>query len=67
MKQQVSVDITVSFDDAVLQPDVDEAVVDAIANLRKLLMFLPTVKGKTSRGREVAFKIVDVNLPTKAR
>ena len=62
MKQKVKVEITVSFDDATLQPDVDEALVDALVGLRRMLGFLPGVKGKTARGKEVAFKITDVQL-----
>lgn len=65
MKQKVKVEITVSFDDAALQPDVDEALVDAIGGLRRMLGFLPQVKGKTARGKEVGFKIVDVQLPNE--
>lgn len=63
MKQKVKVDITVTFDDGVMQPDVEEALTDALSGLRKMLTFLPAVKGKTARGKEVAFKIVDVQLP----
>lgn len=65
MKQKVIVEITVSFDDAVLQPDVDEALVDGIGGLRRMLTFLPQVKGKTARGKEVGFKVVDVQMPSK--
>lgn len=65
MKQKVSVEITVSFDDGALQPDVDEALVDAIGGLRRMLTFLPQVKGKTARGKEVGFKVVDVQLPAR--
>lgn len=67
MKQKVKVEITVSFDDATMQPDVDEALVDAIAGLRRMLALLPAVKGKTTRGKQVAFKIVDVQLPNEKR
>lgn len=63
MKQQVTVQITVSFDDAVLQPDADEALVDAIGGLRRMLTFLPAIKGKNARGKEVAFKVVEVQMP----
>jgi hypothetical protein len=62
MKQKVKVQITVSFDDAALQPDVDEALVDAIGGLRRMLGFMPAVKGKTPKGKEVAFKITDVSV-----
>lgn len=62
MKQKVKVEITVSFDDAALQPDVNEALVDAIGGLRRMLGFMPAVKGKTPKGKEVAFKITDVQL-----
>ena len=64
MKQKVTVEITVSFDDNLLQPDVNEGLVEAIAGLRHMLAFLPAVKGKTGKGKEVGFKIVDVQLST---
>jgi len=63
VKQNVKVEIVVSFDDQHMQADVDEAVVDAIAGLKKMLVFLPAIKGKSGRGREVSFKIVDVQRP----
>lgn len=63
MKQKVKVEITVSFDDGTLQPDVEEGLVDALAGLRRMLTFLPAIRGKTSRGKEIAFKIADVQLP----
>jgi hypothetical protein len=63
MKQQVSVTLTVSFDDSVLQPDAEEALVSAVGNLQRMLSFMPTIKGKTGKGREVSFKVVDVQLP----
>lgn len=62
MKQQVSVTLTVSFDDSVLQPDADEALASAVGNLQRMLSFMPTIKGKTGKGREVSFKVVDVQL-----
>lgn len=65
MKQKVMVEITVSFDGAVLQPDVSEALVDALGGLRRMLTFLPQVKGKTARGKEVGFKVIDVQLSVK--
>jgi hypothetical protein len=63
MKQQVSVTLTVSFDDSVLQPDAEEALVSAVGNLQRMLSFMPTIKGKTGKGQEVSFKVVDVQLP----
>lgn len=63
MKQQVSVTLTVSFDDSVLQPDAEEALASAVGNLQRMLSFMPAIKGKTGKGREVAFKVVDVQLP----
>lgn len=60
MKQNVRVDITVSFDDGIMQADVDEAALDAIIGLRRMLALLPAVRGKSSRKKEVAFKITDV-------
>ena len=65
MKQKVAVEITVLFDDSVMQPDVNEALGEAIVGLRRMLTFLPSVKGKTARGKEVGFKVVDVQLSVK--
>lgn len=65
MKQKVKVEITVSFDDAALQPDVEEALLDAVGGLRRMLTFLPQVKGKTAKGKELGFKITDVQLPNE--
>lgn len=65
MKQKVKVEITVSFDDGTLQPDVEEGLVDALVGLRRMLTFLPPVRGKTARGKEVVFKIMDVQLPNE--
>lgn len=60
MKQKIEVRLVVEFPDEALQPDVDEAVVDAIKSLKGMLSFLPAVKGKAKNGKVVAFKIVDV-------
>ena len=60
MKQKIEVKLTVEFPDDTMQPDVDEAVVDAIKSLRGMLTFIPSVKGKTSKGKTIAFKITDV-------
>lgn len=60
MKQKIEVKLTVEFPDDTLQPDVNEAVVDAIKSLRGMLTFIPSVKGKTSKGKTIAFKITDV-------
>ena len=60
VKQNVRVNITVTFDDSVLQADAEEAILDALGNLRRMLALLPAVKGKSSRKKEVSFKIVDV-------
>ncbi len=60
MKQKIEVKLTVEFPDDTMQPDVNEAVVDAIKSLRGMLTFIPAVKGKTSKGKTVSFKIVDV-------
>lgn len=60
MKQKIEVKLTVEFPDDVMQPDVNEAVVDAIKSLRGMLTFIPSVKGKTSKGKTIAFKITDV-------
>ena len=46
MKQKIKVEITVSFDDATLQPDVEEALVDALVGLRRMLGFLPGEIGR---------------------
>jgi hypothetical protein len=60
VKQKIEVKLTVEFPDDTMQPDVNEAVVDAIKSLRGMLTFIPAVKGKTSKGKTVSFKIVDV-------
>lgn len=60
MKQKIEVKLTVEFPDDTLQPDVNEAVVDAIKSLRGMLTFIPSVKGKTAKGKTIAFKITDV-------
>ncbi len=60
MKQKIEVKLTVEFPDDTMQPDVDEAIVDAIKSLRGMLTFIPSMKGKTSKGKTIAFKISDV-------
>lgn len=60
MKQKIEVRLTVEFPDDTMQPDVNEAIVDAIKSLKGMLAFIPSVKGKTSRGKTIAFKITDV-------
>ena len=60
MKQKVEVKLTVEFPDETLQPDVNEALGDAVKSLRGMLAFIPAVKGKTSKGKTVSFKITDV-------
>ncbi len=60
MKQKITVKLTVDFADDTLQADVDEAVVDAIKSLKGMLTFIPSLKGKTSKGKTVAFKLTDV-------
>jgi hypothetical protein len=60
MKQKIEVKLTVEFPDDTMQPDVDEAVVDAIKSLKGMLSFIPSIRGKTSKGKTVAFKITDV-------
>lgn len=62
MKQQVAVTLTVTFDDTVMQPDVDEALKSAVSNLQRMLVLMPAIKGRTARGREVAFKVSDIAL-----
>jgi hypothetical protein len=60
VKQKITVKLTVDFADDTLQADVDEAVVDAIKGLKGMLTFIPSLKGKTSKGKTVAFKLTDV-------
>lgn len=60
MKQKVPVVLTVEFPDEVMQPDADEAMQDAIKGLTTMLGFIPSVKGKTKKGKTVAFKIVEI-------
>ncbi len=60
MKQQISVKITVEFADDILQPDVDEAVVEAMKSLKNMLALLPAVRAKISGGKNIPLKIVDV-------
>lgn len=60
MKQRVQVHLIVEFDDKHLQADVDEARVDAIRSLAKMLPLIPKVKGKSSRGRVVDFKVIGI-------
>jgi hypothetical protein len=60
MKQKIEVKLTVEFPDDTMQPDVNEAIVDAIKSLKGMLSFIPSIRGKTSKGKVVAFKVVDV-------
>ena len=60
MKQKITVKLTVDFADDTLQPDVNEAIVDAIKGLKGMLTFIPALKGKTSKGKVVSFKLTDV-------
>jgi len=60
MKQKIEVKLTVEFPDDTMQPDVNEAIVDAIKSLKGMLSFIPSIRGKTSKGKAVAFKVVDV-------
>lgn len=60
MRQQVRTTITVEFDDKTLQADADEALVDALKNLRSMLLVVPAIKGKSTRGVQVQFKLKDI-------
>lgn len=60
MKQQITAKLTVEFDDKIMQADVDEAIVDALKNLRPMLLLVPAIKGKSSRGTQVQFKLKDI-------
>jgi hypothetical protein len=60
MKQQIAVKITVEFSDDILQPDVDEAIVEAMKSLKNMLSLLPAVRAKISGGKNIPLKIVDV-------
>lgn len=60
MRQQVRTTITVEFDDKALQADADEALADALKNLRPMLLVVPAIKGKSSRGVQVQFKLKDI-------
>ena len=43
MRQQVRTTITVEFDDKTLQADVEEALGDALKNLRPMLLLVPAL------------------------
>lgn len=60
MKQQIIAKLTVEFDDKVMQADVDEAIIDALKGLRPMLLMVPAIKGKSSRGTQVQFKLKDI-------
>lgn len=60
MKQQIRAVITVDFDDKFMQPDVDEALTDAFKSLRPMLLMVPAIKGKSSKGVQVQFKLKDI-------
>lgn len=60
MKQRVVVALTVEFPDDTAQVDVDEALVDGLQGLQRMLKLLPAVKGTSKRKKTVAFKIVDI-------
>lgn len=63
VRRKVNVTLEVEFDDKDLPtPDVDEALVDGVKGLKKMLFVMPKVKGKSSRGREVSFAIKDLEL-----
>lgn len=62
MKQKIEVKLTVDFADDTLQADVDEAVVDAVKSLKGMLSFIPSLKGKTLKGKTVGFKLTDVEI-----
>lgn len=57
MKRTVLVRLDVEHDDNALEADVAEAVKDAVKHLSAVAAFLPTLKGKSTRGREVKFKV----------
>lgn len=60
MKQKIHAVITVEFDDKFLQPDVTEALGDAMRSLSPMLSFIPALKGKTKKGLTVSFKIKEI-------
>jgi hypothetical protein len=60
MKQQITAKLTVEFDDKIMQADVDEAIVDALKHLRPMLLLVPAIKGKSSKGTQVQFKLKDI-------
>lgn len=60
MKQKIAVKLTVEFSDDNAQADVDEALADAVKNLKGMLLFIPSLKGKSTKGKQVAFKLTDV-------
>ena len=60
MRQQVRTTITVEFDDKALQVDVDEALANALKNLQPMLLLVPAIKGKSTRGVQVCFKLKDI-------
>jgi hypothetical protein len=60
MKQQVRALITVEFDDKFSQVDVEEAMADAFKGLRPMLLVVPALKGKSSKGVQVQFKLKDI-------
>lgn len=60
MKQNIHAIITVEFDDKFMQPDVSEAMVDALKSLTPMLAFIPALKGKSKKGVQVSFKIKEI-------
>jgi hypothetical protein len=60
MKQKVRAVITVEFEDKFLQPEVNEALVDALKSLSPMLTFIPALKGRSKRGTTVSFKVKEI-------
>jgi hypothetical protein len=60
----VNLHVSLEFDDKddLPTPDVDEALSDAIKNMKKVLVVLPPIKGNSSRGKQVSFRVKDVEL-----
>lgn len=63
VRRKVTVQLEVEFDDKDLPtPDVDEALVNAVVDLKSKLLFLPAFTGTSSRKRKVSFRLKDMEV-----
>lgn len=65
MKQQVRAKLVLSFDDAHLQKDVDEALESALKTFQASLGLLPRLPGKSTTGKKIAFRLEEVIVEQK--